>query len=515
MKGDETGPTPSHALSDGQGAVLAGDLARPVGELVRRSVVALALEAGDGSAPLVTLRDAALAMESAAVSSVLLTAAGRLEGILTDRDLRRAVADGLDPETPVRRVMTSPVECLDAAVSAADALLRLLRSGRHHLVLTSGDAVAPLGVVTHSDLLRRQIDTPGALLGAIQSLERAEDLGDYAERVARTVATLHRSGLDALQIGRVVAALHDALTSRLLARAEEELADEFGPPPSSYAWIVFGSEGRREQTFVTDQDHALVFGDDDGANDQVHDAYFRRLASRATESLRTVGFPPCPGGFEATNWCLPLGEWTRRFRRWIEEPEPENLLRVGIFFDWRTAHGGLSLEPLEDIVRGARSNRRFLGQMARATTQLRPPAAFFRSFPRLLRGVRNLGRPGSRSDAIDLKAGALLPLQSLVRLYALEAGERGPATVDRLEGAARAGVLSRDGADALIDSFRFVFGLRMRRQLADLAAGRPVSLRVGTGDLSSLDRRRLREALATVDRMQSAAAQRYETDLLG
>ena len=42
---------------------------------------------------------------------------------------------------------------------------------------------------------------------------------------------------------------NDALIKRLVTLAEQEL----GPPPTEYAWIVFGSEGRSEQMLLTDQ----------------------------------------------------------------------------------------------------------------------------------------------------------------------------------------------------------------------------------------------------------------------
>ena len=39
----------------------------------------------------------------------------------------------------------------------------------------------------------------------------------------------------------------------------ELIEDEFDLPAVPWCWIVFGSEGRLEQTFVTDQDNGLLF----------------------------------------------------------------------------------------------------------------------------------------------------------------------------------------------------------------------------------------------------------------
>ncbi|MGD0232181.1 MAG: DUF294 nucleotidyltransferase-like domain-containing protein, partial [Syntrophorhabdales bacterium] len=54
--------------------------------------------------------------------------------------------------------------------------------------------------------------------------------------------------------------VRDRLTIRTLTLVEEEMAAVgFGPAPCAYCWIGLGSEGRDEQTFVTDQDNMLVY----------------------------------------------------------------------------------------------------------------------------------------------------------------------------------------------------------------------------------------------------------------
>ncbi len=484
-------------LSESQAVALTSDLGRRVGDLVRRRPVTLRLrDAGPGGP--VTVGDAARAMDEARVSSLLLARDGKRKpaGIVTDRDLRRALARGLGADTPVEGVMTAPVDWLEAATPGAEALLHLLRSGRHHLVLEDGGRLR--GVVTHSDLLRHHLESPAALLETIQAARDAGALRDYADRVATTVETLHASGVAAVDVGRVVAALNDALASRLLTLAQDELTAELGPPPSDHAWIVFGSEGRREQSFLTDQDNALVYdGDGEAAG-----TYFERLAKRGVESLLAVGFPPCQGGFMATRWCLPRSEWARRFAAWVEEPEPENLMRVANFFDWRAVHGGLDLEPLEAIVRGARASKLFLAQLARASMRKRPPLGL------LHRIVEDEG-------GVDLKSGALMPVSGLARLFALEAGARRGSTLRRLQRAARQGVVSEDGAELLAEAFRFAFALRLRHQLADRRAGRPIGHHVDLDRLSAAERRHLKESFMAIDRLQKATEQRLYTGALG
>ncbi len=438
-------------------------------------------------------------MDEARVSSVLLREDGSElpVGIVTDRDLRsRVLARGLGGDVPARRIMTTPVECLDAASPGAEALLHLLHSGRHHLVLEDDGRL--VGVVTYSDLLRGHLQSPAALLESIAAATSAEDLADYAERIAAKVETLHGSGVEATDVGRVVAACNDALASRLLVLAEAELEKMSGPPPCTYAWVVLGSEGRQEQSFLTDQDNALIYADDS----QDAQIYFKDLARRVVDGLLTAGFPPCPGGYMATNWCLSRDRWIRHFASWIDEPEPASLMQAMSFFDWRRVAGDLDLEPAEDVVRQAGDNRLLVAQLARASMRKRPPLGLLR------RIITDGGR-------VDLKSGALMPIAGLARLFALEAGEREGSTLRRLERATRAGTVSEQAAESLADAFRFAFSLRMRVQLADRRTGRPLTHLVALDRLSDGERRDLRQAFVKIDRIQKATELRLGTGPLG
>ncbi|MEZ4762036.1 MAG: DUF294 nucleotidyltransferase-like domain-containing protein [Calditrichia bacterium] len=35
--------------------------------------------------------------------------------------------------------------------------------------------------------------------------------------------------------------------------------DEIGEPPTQFAFMILGSEGRKEQTLKTDQDNAIIY----------------------------------------------------------------------------------------------------------------------------------------------------------------------------------------------------------------------------------------------------------------
>ncbi len=463
--------------------LLSGDLSTPVADLVTRAAVFVRPEA--------TVAEAARAMTREGVSSILVS--GRPLGIVTDRDLRRRVlARGRPADTPVSRVMSRPLRTLPAGTAVFEALVAMLENSIHHLALVEGDEV--LGVVTDSDLLRHHHRSPIYLLSRVEKMESAETFPDYSGQLSGMVEVLFRGSLDAVEIGRIVSSVNDAAASRLLRLTEREL----GEPPCAYAWIVFGSEGRREQALLTDQDNALVYADD---SDEAR-RYFADLAERVVGGLIRLGIPPCPGGFMADRWHHPLAVWLERFSGWLGEPEPQALIDAANFFDFRSVHGELSLAPLDEVIAEARSQRSFLAHMAKNALEFRPPIGLFRQ-------IRE------RSGAVDLKRGGIIPVVSLARLFALEGQVLARSTVDRLAAAAAAGSLSAEGAETLSEAFRFLLRLRLGHQLEAVREGRPADNSVPLDDLSHLTRRHLKEAFLAIREIQEAVSLRYGTAMLG
>jgi CBS domain-containing protein len=454
------------------------ELTTPIGSLVSTSPVCVNPEA--------TVAEAARAMRDAEASAALIE--DDPPGIVTHRDLaERVLATRLDLDTPVRAAMSRPLVPFPESMPLFEALRRLLELRVHHLPVTRGERV--VAILRDTDLLRHQLRSPLPLLERVEDLRQLADVPrDYSREVASIAETLFGGGLGVAQIARVLSALSDALVRRLLRLAEDEL----GPPPCPYSWIVLGSEGRREQVVLSDQDNALVYlGDGRHAG-----AYFGSLAELVVDGLIRAGFPRCPGGYMATRWCMPLAEWKALFGQWVQVPDPQALLDAQIFLDFRAVHGGLSLEPLDRILVSGGRRAIFLHNLARAALRFRPP-------------LGPLGRMRTADGRIDLKAGGIAAIVMLARVYALAEGIPARPTLERLEDAAHAGTLSRAGAEILSESFRFLTRLRLQQQLRSLNQGREPSNRVRLEALSPLERRRLVEALRAVRKQQDAAALRF------
>ena len=313
-------------------------------------------------------------------------------------------------------------------------------------------------------------------------------LPGYADKVTEMVGALLAGGLEADLMAGYVARLNDALLRRLLSFAEADL----GPPPAPYAWMAMGSEGRMEQTLLTDQDNALVYADEG----EPRRAWFQALAERVNTDLQAAGFPACHGGYMARNWLGSVSEWVQRFAGWFEARKPQELLEASTFFDFRKVGGTLDLEPLETALASTAQHPVFLRYLARAALDLRPPSA-------LLLRLRE-------SSEVDLKMQGLAPIVLLARCYGLEIGSGERNTHARLEAAVKAGLMSQEVFNVVSEAYRFLLGLRLRLQLKLAAEGKPPSNKLAFSDLSAIERSRLKDAYRALRSWQDMAAYHYQ-----
>jgi len=109
--------------------------------------------------PDTTLEEAAAAMEDQDHGSIAVVDGLDLVGLFTERDLRRAVAQGTDmTATPVSEVMSSDPDTFDPDLDVWDAAAWIAESGYRHLPVVD-EAGELLGVVSIRDLLRSLVDT--------------------------------------------------------------------------------------------------------------------------------------------------------------------------------------------------------------------------------------------------------------------------------------------------------------------------------------------------------------------
>lgn len=467
----------------------------PVRALVKRAPITLP--------PKTSIREAAQLMREQRVSSVLLVEAGRLFGLVTDRDLRnRAVAEGLDMARPVIDIATVAPLTMDVGQPGFEALLLMARHNIHHVPVMDGDTVA--GMITATDVTEQHSTSAVFLAGDIHKQTTLDGLVACAAKVRSLQRHLAAAGASAYATGHIVTAITDALTSRLIHLGEVQ----FGPPPVDYAWVAAGSQARSEQTAKSDQDNCMIL--DDRYDEAQHGAYFKDLSTFVCDGLDACGYVHCPGEMMAMTdkWRQPRRVWAEYFRKWVDTPEPMALMLTCVFFDVRTVAGRAELLSglRRDVLRRTKEAKLFLAHMVGNALTHQPPLSVFGLFGSGLSTIRS----GEHKGTIDLKHTGIVPVIDLARVYALAAGHDAVNTHDRLAHAADSGEISPQSVHDLRDALEFLSTLRIRHQARQIAAGEAADNYLRPEALSNFERGQLKHAFGVVKQLQDVLAQRYQ-----
>lgn len=427
---------------------------------------------------------------------------GRAIGAVTDRDFaKKVVAGGMDASQPVSSIMSSPVVSVESGDRLFQALLTMLGRNIHHTLVT--EEGKPKSVLTSHDLMLLQGKSPLSLARHIEQQQSIEELAVAQKRIGDLLPLLMREGARASHITRVVAELNDRVMKKILELGEEKL----GPPPVPYCWVVLGSEGRREQTFKTDQDNALIYADPTDNDRARASEYFEKLAVFAQEALEECGYPACTGGWMASNprWRMPLAAWQAMFQEWISEAAYHSVEDALILLDMRPTAGDFSL--YETLAAGIAEKMRtasfFKSILACISVGRKPPLGFFRSFV--------LDRGGEHKEELSIKDTGTGPIVEAARLFAVDAGISHTNTVDRLSALRAAEYMDEKVLIELQEAFEFLTLLRLENQLQQAREGKPLSNYVSPRKLTHLQKGLLREAFQTVARMQGVIDDRFRT----
>jgi len=409
-------------------------------------------------------------------------------GIVTDTDMRSKIATGRFPvTTTIDRIMAAPVITVAENVSLAEAQLLMLQYNVSHLCVTQDgtDKSEIKGLISEHDLIVAQASNPGVLIKEIKRSQDAKDLKKVRTKLTELIQTSLAKNIPLAHITNIASEINLAI----IKRSVELSILEMGSPPARFAWLSIGSQGRKEQLLLTDQDSILVF--EDVAADKYRDVkdYFLKLAKKTTNTLEKVGYVPCPYGHMASNilWCKSLTDWIKQYSNWMNTPGEISNEISSVFFDYELAFGEPKIEEAitDAIFNNTRKNKLFFDYLGNDALRKPAPLSFFKKF--------NVEEDGVNKDKFDIKTRALMPLIDSARLIVLSHNIREiNNTYLRFKQLAMVDPKHSEIFLNCAEAFQTLFRFRTQEGLKNDNSGQYVNLE----EMSKADRERLKNALA-------------------
>jgi len=195
-------------------------------------------------------------------------------------------------------------------------------------------------------------------------------------------------------------------------------------------------------------------------------------------------------------WCRSLPEWLAGFDEWVQKSEPQEIIDLSIFFDFRPVYGEVELthemrRHIHSVLLQAPAFFLFYAQNA---LMFKPPL-------RLLGNIYLSGGATEHSGEINLKD-AMMPIVSFARLYALRHQINQTNTLKRIEALAERNIILPSSRDEIITAYDFLMQLRLQNQLAAIQAGKSPSNIIHPGKLGYIQQEMLKQAFAQISIIQ-------------
>ncbi len=413
------------------------------------------------------------------------TANGEFIGIITDHDLReRVLAANINTETPAFEIMSSPLISVQSTSSIFDVILLFNERNINHIIVKNENGRV-CGTVSIADIQKAHHLTYLFFVRNIQNTRTVEEVSRCNSKLLILIKTLIDSGASVRNITRMLTIIAETITKKIISLAIEEL----GTPPAKFVFMTLGSEGREEQTLVTDQDNAIIYEDVSGESEKKVRDYFLKLSEFICAALNNTGYAYCKGNIMAKNpkWCQPLSVWRKYFSDWVTTANPQDLLDINIFFDFRPIYGEESFTEnlknhLYSIISG---NNPFFVYLTQNALNIKPPIGLLKS-----------------AEVFNIKL-ALLPIIDLIRIYSLKNKIKSTNTIERINQLHEKNIFSKTGYQDIIQAYDFLMQIRFKHQAKLLSENHTPDNNVNPKHLTELEQTIFRKILAQVADFQS------------
>ena len=447
-------------------------------------------------------KDVAQLMTESLINNIVVCDNNFPLGIITDTDMRSKIATGRYPITvSVDKIMSSPVITVVENVSLAEAQLLMLKHNVTHLCVTQDgtDKSVLKGIISEHDLIVAQANNPGVLIKEIKRCQSPKEIKQIRDRLTDLIQTSISKNIPLSHIFNIASEINLAI----IKRSVELSILELGSPPARFAWLSIGSQGRKEQLLLTDQDSILIF--EDVATDKYREVkdYFLKLGKKTTAILEKIGYELCPNGHMGSNalWCKSLTDWIKQYDSWMNTPGENSNDLSSIFFDYEITFGERKIEDaIGDVVfKNAKNNTLFFDFLGNDTLRKNSPLTFFKKF--------HLEEEGPNKDKFDIKTRALMPLIDGARLFALNFEIRGiNNTFQRFK---QLSIIDAKHAEIYLNCAEAFLTLSKFRTIEGFKNDNSAQF-INLEELSKIDREKLKNALIPMRELEELIKSKFQ-----
>jgi len=463
-----------------------------VRDFVSDDFVAVAADAGIGGA----LAEAGRAGKS----TLLVTEAGRLKGIITEQDVVRRLAFRAEPDAPVNLHMTAPVVFIYAHDLLFHAIGKMRAAKLRHLPVVNLDGEV-LGILNLHDALAAQLGDTIRHIDNITCDEDEAGIRKLKQKQGELADALLQDKVNALDISYLLSFLNTVIYRRAIrlsmARVEQRSGVDKWP---DFCVLVMGSGGRMESFIHPDQDNGIIYrlnpGDDEATVDRRLDA----LAKEFTAILDFAGIPLCKGDLMATNplWRHSTDAWRAQVDEWVQTPNENSLRYMDMLYDFRAVFGAAELahDLRAFLLRRLEQTPQFLKYLYQRDEATRPAIGAFGRFIVEKDDAENRG-------LLNLKHTGTLPLVESARMYSIKHNVDRVSTIERFQALTDLGVFKREEFDFFTGALEFLSGLLLRSQAQQSRQNAPVKNYIDPKALLARETRLLKIYLKEIKKLKS------------
>jgi len=413
--------------------------------------------------------------------------------IATDTDLRDKVLLGSSSiNDPISNIATNKIISIDINDFLFNALLIMTHSEIKRVVVTKEDAI--VGILEQLDLLSYFANHSHLVGVKIDKATSISDLSLIQDDIKNLMITLNTKGVKIRYINKLVSALNTKIYKKLFdLSVNENLRDKC-------TLIVMGSEGRGEQSIKTDQDNALI------VQEGVDVALFEESMMKINGCLLELGFPKCKGDVMISNafWRRDEKGYRELIDQWVESLNEASLQELSIFMDAKVVAGDEKLlgNLQSYLFRRFESRDDILAHIAKAVLSFETPLSMFSSF--VLEKEHN--------NKLDLKKGGIFAMVHGVRCLALKHKIEATNTFVRIKELNNKGIIDKEFAKELIESFDTLLTIRLRAMLN--ATNSEESNYVNPQNLSKIQRDLLKDSFKIINKFKKFMSYHFHLSMV-